>query len=756
MKNQLKYKMYLKNTILLSISLLFFSSCLITKKVLKEEEILYYGPSFKVESDTVIKSKRAVKRLMKSAVYPLPNKTLLTMPVQLWIYRMMGDPKRGIGHYIKYNYGEPPVLMTDVPMENVREGVQNMLKANGFLDAEVKAKAKDIWWTKKRKKIEYQAFVKNPYLINQITNVINDSAILDILEPKQEETLILPNEPYNLNKLKDERERIDVLLKNEGYFFFSPDYLLFFADSTVGWRKIDLTMKLRTGIDPENLKQWYINKITVREQGDSLPSDTTFIDGIAFTHMKNFKPKPLRRYILFDYGNLMLYRNFNYTNKNLASIPAFKFTNMEFYPDSTYANHLNINITIIPAQRRSITAQFNLVSKSTDFAGPGVEISHLNRNFFKGGEQLSYKLNGSIEAWLKRDANSQVLGNYNYELGASVELKIPRFQWLNPSFFSQRYIPQTIFTLQFRMVTQVKYYRTSIFRFRYGYEWRETESKRHELNLADVSFQYLMDSTAVFTQLSRENSLFRRSFEDQFIIGTNYIYQYEPKDKGQIFRIGFTGSIDLAGNTLYGLFRLINNEEYDRSRPYKILNSPFSQFSKFTLEFKSFLRVWPRNTLAFRTIAGLGFPMGNSLVLPNMKQFFVGGANSIRAFPLRTIGPGGYMPENTVNLYDQTGDIKLEANLENRFLLTRSLELALFLDAGNVWMARQDTERFMAQFNKNEFYKQIAVGWGFGIRYINQYFVLRVDIGYPLRLPNGDPMVSELGSVVNLAIGYPF
>ena len=753
-----------KSRLLFIILAPFLLNSCITSWVLKNNENLYNGASIQLESDTTIEKKGTLKGEMADGLYPLTNRKTLGMPLRMWVYQILGEPRKkgGLRYYLKYTYGEPPVLISDVPVENVKESLQNVLKANGFLDAKVTAESYPLWWNKNRIKINYTGHLNTPYYLGKITNEISDSNIMKVLRHEREKTLLHSGDRYSLNNLKLERKQIDDTLKSYGYFYFSPDFIIFTGDSTVDGKKINLSMQIRSDLDSEYLKPWYINNVLVTEKSleDSLVSDTVNIQGVDFTGRTDFRIKLLRRYILFKKGDLIVYDNYNATNKNISSLVTFKFADIDFKPDTITPNQLNVNINLLSGKSKTFQAEVDIVSTSTNFIGPAIILSHTNHNLWHGGEQLTFKLGGSIEGWLKATDAGKTLGNYNYEINNTDELNIPRFLLINQALFPPHFIPYTNFTLQFRLEKQVQYYDMSVFRTSFGYRWNENNIKYHELNVADISFQHLFQTTHTFDSMIVKNSLLKRSFEDQFIIGSNYTYRYSlPQTDPRRIKTAFTGNIDVAGNTLYAIQKLLGIKPNPLDSTYHVFGTIFSQYTKFTLDFRSYFSVGRSDKIAIRALAGIGIPFGNSTILPNLKQYFIGGANSIRAFQPRTVGPGNYLPppDSSQILVDQTGDIQLQGNIEYRLHMSKILELALFFDAGNIWLARNDPARPGAQFSFNSFYKQLAEGWGFGVRYLNQYFIIRVDVGYPLKLPGESAKVGNWKqALINLAIGYPF
>lgn len=732
----------------------------VSSRLLDENEYLYAGAKVKVHADKSVSGKSKVEGMLKEETYPLPNRRILGLPYKLWIYSVFASKKKKDNNYISTNYGERPVLLTDVPVDEVSQSLHTVLKANGFLDSRVKPEIIKTRFGKQQRKVLYNCYVEAPYIYRNITVDIPDSMISHLIDSVKEETMLHPNDRYNLPKLIDERERIDELLKTHGFFYFSPEYLIFKADSMRKTRQIDLSLQLKPDVDPKNLQQWFVNEVFVLDNSvrDSLTiNDTVKYKGVTFLTGKLLKPKYFRHFILFTEGGLLTSDNYTITNKNLSKLAVFRYANMDAIPDtnSNSGNTVDINIDLTPNSLHNFRASAELVSKSNDFAGPGVELAYTNRNLFGGGEQLIVKTNGSAEAWLTK-SGGDVVGNFNYEIGASAELRFPRFLLLKPSLISSRFIPDNIIRLESQYINQMQFYRMSFFRMLYGYRWAETVTRSHELNLIDITYQHMLKSTDEFNSLINVNPLLKQSFSDQFIVGTNYTYRYAiPDDDPRPVKTAFTGSLDLSGNFLYGIQSLAGKKG-TQEEPLKFLGTTYAQYVKTTLDYRVYLDVSRKNRLATRIGAGLGLPVGNSGILPGIKQYYLGGANSIRAFKFRSVGPGAFAEEDNTTLINHSGEIMLLGNIENRYRFAKSFEWALFLDAGNIWLVKDDPLRTGAKFNSETFLKQIAIGWGTGLRYINQYFIIRIDVGFPLRSPNLVKKASDMDTVWNFAIGYPF
>lgn len=735
--------------------IVLLNSCLGTRK-LPPDKLLYYGAIIKIHKDTVIEGRRQISSVLKDNVYPEANSKLLGIPLKLMVFNLMGkaQPGQGVRAFLKYNYGEQPVFMEDVPVEEVRKYLEDLLKANGFLDSHITTEVA-ILKDKKKRKVIFNCYLNPPYHISSIQNAIRDSAISRVVDENATGALIHVNSRYDLAKLKEERERIDRILKNYGYFYFSPDYIVYKADSTGASKTIGLKMEIKDAVEPRNLRPWFVNNVVIKNKAltdSGLHADTVNIRDVDLVLGNTFRPKAIRPFLLFGKGDLFTYNKYSQSNKNLSSVGAFKFSNMAITPDSEKINNLNIEIGLSPFDRRSLKVDADIETKSNNFAGPSLGITHTNRNWLAGAEQLILKVNGSVEAYLLKKDTS-LLGGFNYELETSAELNVPRFLMINAAKFSQQFIPHTHFKIDLRYINQMQYYRMSFFRFNYGYQWSENETKHHELNPVDINFQHLLGGTINFDTLINKNPLLKQSYADQFMFGSSYIYHYAlPASNPKILKTAFIGSIELSGNLLYGI-NLLFGKNKTVGEPLKLFGTVFSQFAKATADYRVYYSTSRNNTLVSRILVGVGIPMGNSSVLPDIKQYYAGGANSIRAFKLRQVGPGGYNDTARIHgILNRTGDIRLEGNIENRFKIARQFEIALFLDAGNIWLYENDPMRPVSRFRFNQFYRQLAVGWGYGLRYLNQMFVIRLDVGNPLY----SPIPLNKSPILNFAIGYPF
>jgi outer membrane protein assembly factor BamA len=421
-------------------------------------------------------------------------------------------------------------------------------------------------------------------------------------------------------------------------------------------------------------------------------------------------------------------------------------------------------IELAPMKDISLDLEANVVTKSTGFSGPGFVATLAHGNLARGANRLQLKLDGGVE-WQWSNKTTSTLGTVSYNVGLSTSITFPRL--IAPSFFihPERFnLPQTSATVGFAILNKIQYYRMASFNMGFGYQWKQPDKITHKYSPVFINSINLLETTPEFDSLMADNPFIRKSFEEQFILGMKYDFTYDNSLTKQPHGFYFSASLGSSGNLLDLIMRPIKEES---ERPYTILGNVYSQFIKLSTDGRYYRNIG-NISIVSRLYAGAGIPYSNSVVMPYVEQFYSGGSNSIRAFVARSLGPGGVAPSEDIDpdslIIDQTGDIKLEGNLEFRFRMSKVLHGALFIDAGNVWMLNPDEARPDAQFQFDTFLDQLAVGTGIGLRFDFNFFILRTDFGFPIRRPyetDGSNWLRDKSDiwkngVLNLAIGYPF
>jgi outer membrane protein assembly factor BamA len=751
-------------------ALLLAAGCSGTKFI-PEGSYLYTGSSVKVQSEAPIPNEAALTTELTSVIAPKPNASLLGARPKLYFWHMGEGKTKGLGKWLADKYGEKPVLLSEVDTQKVKSLMVNRLNNNGYFKPVVHSKVekKDRTAT-----VDYVAQVGKPYLIKQIQYPERDTLLDRAIRATQAGSLLKVGDPYNLQTLINERIRIDGALKNQGYYYFTPDYLLFQVDSTLD-NQANIYLKVKGTIPKRAAQPYVLNRVSLNT--DYSLSDTAsqgrppiiYQKYRYFPDEKMFKAKAITNATFLYPDSLYRRRRADQTLSRLMSLGTFKFVDIRFrparnQPDSAEYGHLNAFVRMTQVPKKSLRAEVLLVSKSNGFVGPGFRVQFRNRSALRGAEQLLVNVTGSFENQTRTGTNA--IGLTSYELGADAQLIVPRL--ITPPFDirlrNSDFQPRTTFGAGYKYVQRLEAFQQDAFSLNYGYTWKTKLTNEQELRPIDLQYLRLGGVSDTFQALLDNNAFLANSFRQQFILGSSYRYTYNQQAleqrRNQIY---FSGGIEVSGNAAYLLSRLTGQAKEtnpDNSQAYTLIGQQFSQFSKVDLELRNYFRTSSNpssgNKLATRLLIGAGLPYLNSSVLPYLKQYGIGGPNSVRAFAARGIGPGTYRPssERQTSFYDQVGDLRFEANAEYRQDLFPYVKGALFVDAGNIWLVNEDPKRPGGQFEPGKFLNQLAIGAGAGIRIDVQFFVIRFDAAMPIRNPDGTS--GETTPRLNIAIGYPF
>ncbi|MDD2284822.1 MAG: BamA/TamA family outer membrane protein [Paludibacter sp.] len=743
------------------------ASCTGTKR-LAEGELLYTGAEVHVESKEIIDESRMIATA-KQALRPEPNSSLLSMRPKLWLYQIAGkNPKSKFKKWLKEK-GEPPVLLRDVRKEAVSEIIDAQLFNIGIFNSRTTS---EVVEKKKTAKLIYTADVQTPYKLNEYNINIHDNHIQQLIAENKQSSQIKPGMVYQLDVLRNERTRIDALLKDKGYFYFSPDYLIFRIDTLKsGFNAFNLQLGLKDDVPAQALKPFYIGQVSVDQhytlQSSSTKDTTTHEQKnyISDLNGKPIRPSVLQRALFLNENELYTRQNHQLTLNRLMSMGNFRFVQVHFTESDS--NRLNADIRLTPLPLNTLRAEMDLVTKSNNYTGPRMNVSLLNRNTFGGSELLKLNLAGAFEAQLNR-LNENF---FSYSFNPQIELIFPRL--LVPfrvPLTNRLYTPQTRMALSYNFMRRMDYFDLRNVQFSYGYKWRKDIKSDHELNPVSISNTELMNESQAFQDLLAANPILKKSYEEQFVAGMSYVYTYDEQTiskKPTQFYLNITA--ESAGN-VFSAIRSISGVTPSSDNPATLFGSVYAQFVKFGVDGRMYQRFSDKHLLALRFIGGVAKAYGNSTTLPYNKQFFSGGPSSIRAFPINSVGPGNYQQINTSGFTQLGGDIKLELNVEYRFDIYSFLKGALFIDAGNVWLQPSNPSPTYSPFNISTCIDELAVGTGFGLRFDVSFFVLRFDLATPLRKPwftqgnrwvvgKINPFTSEWRKenlMLNIAIGYPF
>ena len=745
-------------------------------KYLPEGDMLYVGGEVKVEDSIIPRSERKVlESELEGLLRPRPNSSFLGLRPKLWFYNIAGTPKKdkGFRYWVKNKLGEPPVLFSQVDLDYNADIIQNRTENRGYFRARTSS---DSTSRNKRATAEYtvkpgqQWKIRNVKFPSDTNGVALDSTIASM----KRRTRLKPGAPFDLDLIITERERIDTRLKQKGYFYFNPDFILVQVDSTVGDHQVDLIVKVKDETPDVAKRVYKIGDIVILPNYNltnaqdtikyNLSEGEKYKDFTIIDPDKTFRPIIYDRTMFFHKGDIYNRRDHNLTLNRLINLGSFKFVKNEFRRSDSLDNTLDVYYFLTPLPRKSIRVETTAKTNSANYNGSEVSVNWSNRNAFRGAELLTISAIGGAEV----QVSGRNQGFNVYRIGGEASLVWPRF--ISPFKLkdSSAFIPRTRAALSYEYQNRQKLYSLNSFRGSFGYLWKENIRKEHQLNVLDVNYVHPANITPLYEEQIQEMPSLGRVVEKQLIFGPTYSFTYtNTMRKFKKHTFYYKGSLETSGN-ITGLVSGANVREGDT---VNVLGVPFSQFVKMEHDFRHYMRLGRDSQLASRIIVGVGMPYGNSTQLPFIRQFFTGGVNSIRAFRARSIGPGAYNPETDPDSFlpDQSGDLKLELNTEYRAKLFSIVHGALFVDAGNIWLVNEDENRPGGKFSK-DWFNEIAVGTGAGLRFDITFLVLRLDLAFPLRkpwLPEGERWVLDdidFGSktwrrdnlVFNLAIGYPF
>lgn len=756
----------------------FAFSCSNTK-YLKEGEMLYTGAEVKIENDSLSKkSKKALKSELEDNLTPKPNSSFLGLRPKLFFYNIAKEPKKekGFNYWLKYKIGEKPVLLSDVDREFNKDIIVNYSENKGYFNATA---TYDTVSKNKKAQVIYTLRPGNQYLINKVKFQNDSIPVTEEIVKVSDKTLLKEGNPFDLDVIKSERERIDNQLKQKGFYYFHPDNLIIQADSTVTKNhKVELNVKLKENTPDLAKQQFTIDKVIVfpnyniRDVKDgkyNIPMDSDSLRKYAHDDIyvidpeQKFKPKIFDRALYFKKGDLYNRADHNLTLNRLINLGVFKFVKNEFVISDSLNHKFDAYYLLTPRQIQSLRLEALGRTNSANYAGSELNLNWTHRNLFRGAEQFKASVYGAFDVQIGGPKDAKNL----FRAGANAQLSIPRI--VAPFRFnsSSAFVPRTNISIGYEFQNRTEYYTLNTFSGSFGYLWKENVRKEHDLKIIDITYITPANVTPLYDSISAKSQALQRVVQKQLIFGPTYSYTYTNTMLPKKNTIYYKGTLDLAGN-LTGLFSGANVKD---GKQKSIFGVPFSQYAKMEHDFRFYHKLGDKSSFASRFIGGIAYPYGNSDNIPFSKQFFSGGSNSIRAFRARTLGPGSFDPRTIKQGYyfDQSGDIKLELNAEYRANIYKFLNVAFFADAGNIWLVNDDIQRPGAKFS-NDFLSEIAVGAGFGLRLDFSILILRLDLAMPFRVPyyeKGDRWTFDkinFGNsswrrdnlILNIAIGYPF
>ena len=702
-----------------------------------------------------------------------PNNALfgsssLRSPLQfgLWNYNKFADSKNRFGKWMFKHFSSNPVLLSEASPEMRSRVATNTLHNYGYLKGKVDYTL-PVQKHPKKAKVAYQVYAGPIWRLDSVAYINFPTRADSLLRSTFHKRLLRKGDAFNVINLANEQMRIERLFRENGYFYYTAPYTIYKADTTQRSGKVQLQVMPSSDRPAHVRHQWYMGNtyVTVRNNEADLLDQSKKI--LYYTFRYPGKKLPLKvpmwfRSVVHRKGEIYRQSDEDYTLAKLNGLDVFSQLDLSYVPRDTMpgCDTLDLYITAMMDKLYDSSFEMNAVFKSNQQVGPGVSFGLSKRNAFGGGEKVSFKLFGSYE-WQTgsgRDGGNSLLNSY--ELGTELSFDIPRF--LVPYYGKRhfRFPSSTTFALNADWRNRAGFFNMVTMGTNVTYKWSKYKTSQHELTLLALDFDKMLHTTGSFDSIMNANPALSISMRDQFIPSMAYTFTYTSA-KHHRNPIWLQVSAKEAGNLVSGIYAACGKKWTTKDK--ELFGNPFAQFMKVTTEFHENIKLGDRMQLAARFFGGAVFSYGNSLRPPYADQFYVGGANSVRGFAVRTIGPGGYRSHDSKYAYiDQTGDFKLEANLELRAKIFGSLHGAVFMDAGNVWLIRDDVQRPGAKLNAENL-KKIAVGTGLGLRYDLDFLVLRFDVGVPLHAPyetgkSGWYNIRKFGSSLayHFAIGYPF
>ena len=718
-------------------------------------------------------------------------------PYGLWIWNYAHGSSGKFKQWLNRSFGKPPVLMSQVNPQLRASVAQSVLRKNGYMHGHVTFEEVPQKNPKKMK-IAYTVTMDTLFTVDTLTYVNFPPAMQALIDSTRSDALVSKGSPFAASSMDAERLRISQLFRNNGYYYYLPGYATFLADTFAVQNRANLRLQLADSLADEVLRPWYVGniKMQLRRANREVMTDSISRSILKILWGNNKKRAPIRPRVILKGLKLRPRRPFSYADyqesaQNINATGVFSNVDLSFTPRDKDTLDLTLNCTF--DKPYDFYAEGNFVNRTIGRMGPGLKLGVTRRNAFRGGEKLDINLHGSYE-W-STSSNTSNMNTYQY--GADVSVEFPRI--LAPfvrerarrgkdgkiqrprQFYST---PSTIAKVSADVINRPGYYKMHIVSGEWTYKWQTTQSSRHEFSPLTLKYQYMNSFTNEFLDQILRNPYMAASLQDYFIPKMRYTYTYSTP-KGEPNPLKWETTIEESGNVT-ALYDVVVQGNSWNEKDKTLFKNPYSQFVKLETDLSKTWQLDTKSQLVGHVNIGVMWNYGNSDEAPFNEKFYAGGANSIRAFPVRGVGPGAFQPldggyNRQFSFMMQNGDSKLVMNLEYRRQLFGNLYGAVFLDAGNVWNS-QDFTLTEEEYDENgaltktteilyddnhfrfsKFFSQLATGTGFGLRYDLDFLVVRLDWGIGLHLPYDTgksgyfniPSFRE-GNTLHFAVGYPF
>jgi outer membrane protein assembly factor BamA len=724
---------------------------------------------------------------LRALIKPKANSKLLFMRPKLYFYYKNLNKKSGINKWLYEHYGEEPVYTEIRDLNKTSRDLRIYLGNIGFFNSKIdyEIKSKNF-----KNDIVFNIKPSIPYRFSEITYEINDSLIDGFVETNKGESLLKPGSVYNAYIMDDERDRITKILRNSGYYLFSRNYVQFYVDSSFSNHKMNVVVKvnnIKTSTDQpgefnENKhRRFFIKDVsiipdfqptanqsfdTTKQQIEFWDEKKTFTYNFLYADKVRLKPSAFNQAIKIKPGKPYSATDVQNTYRRLFSYQIIRTANINF--DTTNINKSNSDSSFLDCKislQKSNLNMFTVEAEGTNSSGDlGVRgnVIFLNKNIFQRAEVLRIMVNGGFEAQTISESNGNK-GIFNtFEAGIQGSVYFPRFfSPLRLNSFNQKHNPTSNLTFGFNYQLRPNYSR-NITLLSLGYSWKQNKQIKHILTPANINFVKVNPTPEFEKELEQEtNKRLKEQYSDHMILGLNYSFILNNQEKTGLKNFEyFRANIETSGNLLYAFNTLMDSKKAAAGN-YEFFGVRYSQYIRIDFDFRQYFMIHnKKSSVATRIYIGSGLPYLNSDEIPYERGFYAGGANGMRGWVFRTLGPGSF---NGTDAYEKIGDIQLEYNIEYRFPIYSFLHGGFFADFGNIWTYNQSETFPNGQFKFNRFYKEIAADAGFGFRFDFQFFIFRIDFAAPLvnpAFPEGQRWrfdYLQFGDVIgNFGIGYPF
>lgn len=760
-----------KGAPLLIVVAMLMMSCSTTKNI-PEEDQLFIGLK-KIEYKNYEKSDHftSVQEEVEAALATTPNGALLgssyyRSPFQyrLWIWNMFSKSNSTFARWMTRSFGKEPVLMSWVNPELRAKVAEELLRSRGYFASSVDYKIIEQNNPKKAK-IGYTVNFGHLYSVDTLQYVNFPDEADSLIHSSSDEAKLRKGDAFDVAALDEERARLSNLFRNNGYYYYQPGYASYLADTLAVPGKVRLRLQFADSVPDIVKRKWHIGKVDLLLRKNFMDEFTDTISRRYFTMYFRGRKPPVRPRVVMRDLKLRpnkLYSNDDYlqSSNKIASTGLFSMVDFMFAPRDTSAScdTLDLTLSCVFDKPYDFYLETNVVGKTSGKLGPGIVLGFTKRNAFRGGEKLDINLNGSYEWQTGHSADGTKSKLNSYEYGANVSLELPRLVlplWRRVRWYTA---PSTVVKASSSVINRSEYFKRHIVSGELTYNFQRTATSVHQFSPLILQYEYMKRKTESFNEVLNENPYLLISMADQFVPKMRYSYTFSSP---QTYRNPIYWQVVLSeASNILSLGYMATGREWGEKNK-QMFKNPYAQFLKIETDFRKTWALGTHDQLVGNISAGVIWTYGNSIAAPYSEQFYVGGANSIRAFNVRSIGPGAYHTDAAKLSYmDQTGDIKIQANLEYRPRLFGNLYGAIFLDAGNVWAMRDDGYRANSKFKVRNIIKEMALGTGVGLRYDLEFFVLRIDWGVGLHLPykSGFYNIPSFGDgqSIHFAIGYPF